>query len=49
MFAIDQCIAGPNLVPISYRLQSTGLSDHRMQLLTFDASGEFSGRAASAP
>jgi len=31
--AIDQCIVGPRLKPVHYQLQSTLLSDHRLQIL----------------
>jgi len=33
--AIDQCILGPRVFPVSYRLRSPWLSDHRMQVLEF--------------
>lgn len=34
--AIDQCICGPRIQPVSYQLQSTRWSDHRLQILDFD-------------
>lgn len=34
--AIDQCINGPRARPIRYELQSTLLSDHRLQILDFE-------------
>ena len=34
--AIDQCIIGPRLKPLRYDLQSTLLSDHRLQILDFE-------------
>lgn len=34
-FAIDHCICGPRVEPISYSLDSTLVSDHRMQVLDF--------------
>lgn len=33
LLAIDQCIIGPRLKPVRYQLQSTLLSDHRLQIL----------------
>jgi vancomycin resistance protein VanJ len=33
--AIDQCITGPRVNPVQYTLDSTMLSDHRLQLLEF--------------
>lgn len=33
VLAIDQCIIGPRLKPVHYQLQSTMLSDHRLQIL----------------
>jgi endonuclease/exonuclease/phosphatase (EEP) superfamily protein YafD len=36
MWAIDQCILGPRIVPLGYELRSTAASDHRLQLLCFD-------------
>lgn len=33
--AIDQCIHGPRIDALRYELQSTALSDHRLQLLEF--------------
>lgn len=33
--AIDQCLCGPQVQPVAYRLQSTMLSDHRIQILDF--------------
>lgn len=35
LYAIDQCILGRNIVPVRYRLESTAVSDHRMQTLDF--------------
>ncbi|MCA9063314.1 MAG: hypothetical protein KDA96_09655 [Planctomycetaceae bacterium] len=35
VLAIDQCIIGPEVVAHRYELQSTTLSDHRLQLLDF--------------
>jgi len=32
VLAIDQCIIGPRLTPVHYQLQSTLLSDHRLQI-----------------
>ncbi|MEJ7591777.1 MAG: endonuclease/exonuclease/phosphatase family protein [Planctomycetaceae bacterium] len=34
--AIDQCMVGPRLKPVHYELQSTVLSDHRLQILDFE-------------
>ena len=34
--AIDQCIIGPRLKPVRYQLQSTLLSDHRLQILDYE-------------
>jgi hypothetical protein len=34
--AIDQCMIGPRLKPVRYELQSTLLSDHRLQILDFE-------------
>jgi hypothetical protein len=36
--AIDQCMCGPRIVPVHYELQSTLLSDHRIQVLDFTES-----------
>ncbi len=33
--AIDQCVCGPDLIPVKYQLRSTILSDHRIQILDF--------------
>ncbi len=33
VLAIDQCIVGPRLKPVRYELDSTFLSDHRIQIL----------------
>lgn len=33
--AIDQCICGPQIHAVAYELQSTMLSDHRIQILDF--------------
>jgi len=35
IFAIDQCIVGPRIVPHRYDLESSLHSDHRMQVLEF--------------
>jgi len=35
VLAIDQCICGPGVLPEEYRLQSSLLSDHRIQILDF--------------
>lgn len=35
VLAIDQCICGPGIRPLQYELQSTLLSDHRIQILDF--------------
>ena len=35
VLAIDQCICGPGIRPLKYELQSTLLSDHRIQILDF--------------
>ena len=35
LWDIDQCIVGPRIRPIRYRLRSTGVSDHRMGILDF--------------
>jgi endonuclease/exonuclease/phosphatase (EEP) superfamily protein YafD len=35
LWAIDQCIAGPRATPLHYELQSTSLSDHRLQVCDF--------------
>ena len=35
LWDIDQCILGPRIRPIRYRLKSTGVSDHRMGVLDF--------------
>lgn len=40
VLAIDQCLAGPRIQPVRYELQSTLLSDHRLQCLDFDWSPE---------
>lgn len=34
-YAIDQCIAGRNVVPLRYEIASSARSDHRMQVLDF--------------
>ncbi|MBC7966235.1 MAG: hypothetical protein H7Z17_09960 [Fuerstia sp.] len=34
--AIDQCMVGPRLKPVHYELQSTLMSDHRLQVLDFE-------------
>ena len=34
--AIDQCIIGPGILPVDYKLHSSTLSDHRIQLLEFE-------------
>lgn len=39
VFAIDQCICGPRVEPVSYKLDSTLVSDHRMQVLDFHLTG----------
>jgi endonuclease/exonuclease/phosphatase (EEP) superfamily protein YafD len=36
VFAIDQCLCGPKIRPLSYTLYSTMLSDHRIQVLDFE-------------
>jgi vancomycin resistance protein VanJ len=36
VLAIDQCIIGPRIRPVDYRLQSSWLSDHRIQILDFE-------------
>lgn len=36
VLAIDQCVCGPRVQPVNYQLQSSVLSDHRMQILDFD-------------
>jgi len=33
--SLDQCIHSPNIHPIRYNLQSTFLSDHKMQVFEF--------------
>lgn len=38
LWAIDQCIAGPRAIPLHYELQSTLLSDHRLQVCDFAVS-----------
>ena len=35
LWDIDQCILGPRILPIAYRLRSTSLSDHRLGILDF--------------
>lgn len=35
VLAIDQCICGPGIRPLKYELQSTMVSDHRIQILDF--------------
>jgi len=35
LWDIDQCILGPRIQPLRYSLISTGLSDHRIQVLDF--------------
>jgi vancomycin resistance protein VanJ len=40
MLAIDQCIVGPRLKPIRYDLDSTLLSDHRIQILDVERDHE---------
>lgn len=35
IFAIDQCIVGPRVIPLRYDLESSWHSDHRMQVLEF--------------
>ena len=45
--AIDQCITGPGIVPVHYELQSTMLSDHRLQILDFKVAGEMNGDHAN--
>lgn len=34
--AIDQCIIGPRLKLVHYELQSTWMSDHRLQVVDFE-------------
>jgi len=36
VFAIDQCLCGPRIRPLCYKLHSTMLSDHRIQVLDFE-------------
>ena len=36
VLAIDQCIIGPRIKPVHFQLQSTLLSDHRLQILDFE-------------
>jgi vancomycin resistance protein VanJ len=36
VYAIDQCIVGERIAPVSYELVSTFRSDHRLQVLDFD-------------
>ena len=45
--AIDQCIIGPRTVPVNYELQSTMLSDHRLQILDFKMAGRKNGNHAN--
>ena len=33
--SLDQCIHGPKITPLRYNLQSTFLSDHKMQVFQF--------------
>ena len=35
VYAIDQCILGDRLDPVSYKIESSWLSDHRRQILEF--------------
>ena len=35
MYALDQCIFGPRVVPADYRLVSSAHSDHRLQVFDF--------------
>ena len=35
ILSLDQCIHGPNIYPLRYDLQSTFLSDHKMQVFEF--------------
>ena len=50
LWDIDQCIVGPRIQPIRYRLQTTGLSDHRLGILDFSvAVPPAEGSAATAP
>ncbi len=50
LWDIDQCIVGPRIQPIRYRLRSTGLSDHRLGILDFSvATPAAEGSAATAP
>jgi endonuclease/exonuclease/phosphatase (EEP) superfamily protein YafD len=35
VYAIDQCIAGPRVEIVDYRIRSSVLSDHRRQVLDF--------------
>ena len=35
IWAIDQCVIGPRIQPIRYRIEPTGLSDHRLGVLDF--------------
>lgn len=39
VLAIDQCIIGPRMRPIRYELESTLLSDHRLQVLDIEWNG----------
>ena len=41
VLAIDQCIAGPGIEPVRYRLDATLLSDHRMQVFDFQVIENF--------
>lgn len=36
IMAIDHCMCGPRVQPVEYQLQSSVLSDHRLQILDFD-------------
>ena len=35
VYAIDQCICGPGVVPVRYELRASAHSDHRLQVLDF--------------
>ncbi|MFN0198637.1 MAG: endonuclease/exonuclease/phosphatase family protein [Planctomycetaceae bacterium] len=39
MYALDQCFFGPRITPLDYRLNSSRLSDHRMQVFDFELQG----------
>ena len=49
LWDIDQCILGPRIQPIRYRLQSTGLSDHRLGVLDFSVAQPSPSDPAASP